>query len=123
MTLGEQLDDKVQNHVQALRNAGTPTGSSVVMAAGEGMIMAHDGTLLVQHGGHIEITKSWAMSKKFKERVENVVVLDCSPGPEQTTNTTVVDPHPTSDQTSSDQKHHLQHTVDWEIFAGKIFRR
>ena len=70
--LGEQLDSKVQNHVQALRNAGMPTGSSVVMAAGEGMIMAHDRTLLVQHGGHIEITKSWARSKEFKEEVEDV---------------------------------------------------
>ena len=95
--LGEQLDDKVQNHVQGLCNVGTPTGSSVVMAAGEGMIMAHDRTLLVQHGGHIEITKSWATEKKFKEEVENVVVLDCSPGPEQTTSTTVVDPWPTLD--------------------------
>ena len=105
--LGEQLDNKVQNHVQALRNAGTPTGSSVVMAAGEGVIRAHDRTLLVQHGGHIGITKSWAMSKEFKEEVEDVVVLDCSPGPEQTTST--IDPHPTSDRTSSDQKHHPQH--------------
>ena len=32
------------------------------MAAGEGLIKAHDRTMLVQHGGHIRITKSWAMS-------------------------------------------------------------
>ena len=32
------------------------------MAAGEGLIKAHDRTMLVQHGGHILITKSWAMS-------------------------------------------------------------
>ena len=38
--------------------------------------------------------------KKFKEEVEDVVVLDSSPGPEQTS-TTVVDPPPTLDQ-----KHH-----------------
>ena len=37
-----------------------------------------------------------------------MVVLDCSPGPEQTTSTTVVDPWPTLDQASSDQKHHPQ---------------
>lgn len=60
--LGEQLDGKVKNYVQALRSAGTPIGSSIVMAAGEGIVRAHDRTLLVQHGGHIQITKSWAMS-------------------------------------------------------------
>ena len=32
------------------------------MAAGEGMVRAHHRTTLVQHGGHIQITKAWAMS-------------------------------------------------------------
>ena len=40
--LGEQLDAKVKNYVQALRSAGTPIGSSIVMAAGEGTVRAHD---------------------------------------------------------------------------------
>ena len=60
--LGEELDSKVQNYVHALRSAGTPIGSNVMMAAGEGMVKAHDRTLLVQHGGHIRITKAWAIS-------------------------------------------------------------
>ena len=60
--LGEQLDSKVKNYITALRSAGTPIGSSVVMAVGEGMVRAHDRTLLVQHGGHIQITKAWALS-------------------------------------------------------------
>ena len=60
--LGEQLDAKVKEYVQALRSAGTPIGSSIVMAAGEGIVRAHDRTLLVQHGGHIQITKTWALS-------------------------------------------------------------
>ncbi len=60
--LGEELDGKVSKYVEALRSAGTPIGSSVVMAAGEGLVRAYDGTLLVDHGGHITITKSWAMS-------------------------------------------------------------
>ena len=33
MLLGEQLDAKVQSYVKALRSAGTPIGSSIVMAA------------------------------------------------------------------------------------------
>ena len=60
--IGNQLDAKVQEYVRALRNAGTPIGSSIVMAAGEGIVNAHDRTLLVEHGGHIQITKTWALS-------------------------------------------------------------
>ena len=60
--LGEILDAKVKKYIQALRSAGTPIGSSIVMAAGEGIVRAHDRTLLVQHGGHIQITKTWALS-------------------------------------------------------------
>ena len=60
--LGEELDEKVKTYVQVLRSNGAPIGSSVVMAVGLGMIRAHDRTLLVEHGGHIAITKAWAMS-------------------------------------------------------------
>ena len=60
--LGEELDAKVKNYVQVLRNTGTPIGSSIVMAVGEGMVRAHDRTMLVQHGRHIQITKAWALS-------------------------------------------------------------
>ena len=61
MMLGEQLDTKVKNYVITLQSAGTPIGSSIVMAVGEGIVNAHDRTMLVQHGGHIQITKAWAL--------------------------------------------------------------
>ena len=32
------------------------------MAVGEGIVTAHDRIMLVQHGGHIQITKAWALS-------------------------------------------------------------
>ena len=35
LMLGEQLDAKMKENVQALRNAGTPICSSIVMAAGK----------------------------------------------------------------------------------------
>ncbi len=60
--LGEQLDGRIQNYVKALRNAGTPIGSSVIMAAATGIVNSCDRTLLVEHGGHITFTKSWALS-------------------------------------------------------------
>ena len=60
--LGEQLDCKVQNYIKALHNAGTPIGSSVVMAAAKGLVRAHDRSLLVEHGGYIKISKFWDQS-------------------------------------------------------------
>ena len=37
-------------------------GSSIVIAAAEGIVTAHDRTLLVQYGGHINLTHNWALS-------------------------------------------------------------
>ena len=54
--LGKQLDSKIQNYIKALRNAGTPIGSSVVMAAAEGLVGATDRSLLVECGGHNAIS-------------------------------------------------------------------
>ena len=42
--LGE-LDKKVQAYVRALRDAGGSIGSSIVIAAAEGIVTAHDRTL------------------------------------------------------------------------------
>ena len=54
--LGAQVDAEVQSYVNALRSAGAPIGSSVVMAA------AHGHTTLVENGGHISMLKTWAIS-------------------------------------------------------------
>ena len=68
--LGEKLDGELKKYVHALRDAGTPIGSSVVMAAGEGIIRAHDRTLLLEHGGHMQPTKighyrrGWGLKRK-----------------------------------------------------------
>ena len=61
LLLGE-LDKKVQAYIQALRDAGGSIGSRIVIAAAEGIVLAHDRTLLVQHGGHIHLTRDWALS-------------------------------------------------------------
>ena len=79
--LGEELDDKLKNYVQALRINGAPIGSSIVMAAGEGLIKAHDRTMLVQLGGHLRITKSWAMSMlKRMGFVKHKATTNSTPG-------------------------------------------
>ena len=60
--LWEQLDAKVKNYVQALRSAGIPIGFGIVIAAGEGIVRAHNRTQLMQRGGHIQITKTRILS-------------------------------------------------------------
>ena len=62
LLLGPVLDKAVQNYISSMRIVGGVVNTSIVMAAAEGIIAAKDRGALVQHGGHIEITKSWAVS-------------------------------------------------------------
>ena len=61
LTLGE-IDEDVLRVIKALRKAGTPVNTGVVLAAAEGILVSRDRTLLAGHGGHIKLTKSWAAS-------------------------------------------------------------
>ena len=61
LLLGE-LDKDVQKYISALRDAGVAIGTKITIAAAEGIVMAHNRSLLVQHGGHIELTRDWALS-------------------------------------------------------------
>jgi len=60
LLLGEDLDAAVQEYVETQRAVGTAINSTVVMAAAEGIISVRDVSKLVEHGGHTDITKSWA---------------------------------------------------------------
>ena len=62
LLLGEELDAAVQEYVSSLRITGDIVNTVVVRAAAEGVISARDITKLASHGGHINITKGWAMS-------------------------------------------------------------
>ena len=61
LTLGD-LDPKVQQYIRALRQAGAPVGTTVIIAAAKGIVMSVDQTMLVENGGHIQMTKTWAQS-------------------------------------------------------------
>ena len=56
------IDAEVQEFIQALRKAGTPINTAVVLAAAEGIVISKDRSLLAEHGGHIKLTKSWVAS-------------------------------------------------------------
>ena len=62
LLLGENLDATVREFVESLRKVGGVVNTSIVMAAAEGIVAAKNPSLLVAHGGHIEITKGWVKS-------------------------------------------------------------
>ena len=62
LLLGADLDAAVQEYIQSLRMVGGVVNTLVVMAAAEGIVAVRDVSKLVSHGGHTEITKTWARS-------------------------------------------------------------
>ena len=60
--LGVELDGLVQEFVHNLRTAGGVVNTLVVMGAAEGIVAHRDISKLLSHGGHIEVTKTWAKS-------------------------------------------------------------
>ena len=57
-----KLDKDVQRYISTLRDTGVAIGTKITIAAAEGIVMAHNCSLLVQHGGYIELTHDWALS-------------------------------------------------------------
>ena len=51
------FDQEVQKYIRALRAAGTAISVPLVLAAAQGIIEAKDRTLLVEHGGSINLTR------------------------------------------------------------------
>lgn len=45
-----------------MRRVGAVVNSGIVIAAAKGIIGARKPELLVEHGGHIEVTKAWTKS-------------------------------------------------------------
>ena len=62
LLLGQNIDKAMQEYVEATRAAGGVINTAIVMAAAVGIVSSHDITALRSHGGHIEITKTWAES-------------------------------------------------------------
>ena len=60
--LGQVLDADVQEYVRSQRAVGGVINTAIVRACAEGIILARDRSVLVKYGGHIELTKAWAMS-------------------------------------------------------------
>ena len=62
LMLGKVFDTAVQDYVTAMRAVGGVVNTNICMAAAEGIVASRDQGLLAQHGGHIQITNTWARS-------------------------------------------------------------
>ena len=61
LLLGEKLDQAVQEYITNLRKVGRSVNSVIVLAAANdviGVIAAKDKSLLMEHGGHLVLTKA-----------------------------------------------------------------
>ena len=61
LMLGD-FDAQVQEYIVKLRGAGGVVNTAVVMAVMRGIVLSRDRTLLEEHGGHLRITKTLALS-------------------------------------------------------------
>ena len=62
LLLGVELDQAVQEYITSLRAIGGVVNTAIVIAAAEGIVSTRDASKLTSHGGHIEITSTWAKS-------------------------------------------------------------
>ena len=62
LVLGEKLDSDVQAYLRELRNNGGIINSTIVLAVGNGTLLAHDKTRHVDYGGDVNLTRHWAAS-------------------------------------------------------------
>ena len=60
--LGEKLDGFVQKYVLQVRERGGAINTAMVVAGAKGIIESLDKTRLVEYGGHVVLTRSWAKS-------------------------------------------------------------
>ena len=64
LLLGKELDDTIQEFIESLRKVGGVVNTSIVIAAATGVVSAKN-PLLVEHGGHIDISKGWVVFQMF----------------------------------------------------------
>ena len=60
LIIGEELDVQLQQYVKDVRKRRLAVNTSVVIAAGHGILMAHDANQLADNRGKIKLTDDWA---------------------------------------------------------------
>lgn len=62
LMLGDKLDDRVKMFVKNLRAAGGVVNTTIVVAAARGIVRAENRALLVENGGHLDVSRDYARS-------------------------------------------------------------
>ncbi len=62
LLIGSENDQKVQELVKSIRQAGGVINRSIVLSLGHGVISARDRSILKKYGGPVDLTRTWAES-------------------------------------------------------------
>lgn len=62
LLLGSDFDGKVQEYIRTLRAAGGVVNHHVCIATARGIVQGYNRMLLAENGGHIDLTRGWALS-------------------------------------------------------------
>ena len=57
---GEKMETEVKSFIKVACEKGTIVNSHTIMETARGVVISHDAKLLLESGGYINITKSWA---------------------------------------------------------------
>ena len=76
LLIGDELDTQVQEYVRHVRKRGLAINTSIVIAAGHGIVMNQDANQLSVAGGGIKLTDDWA--KNLLKRMGFVKRKACS---------------------------------------------
>lgn len=61
LLLGD-IDSRVQTYIKTIRKSGGAINSRIVMSAAKGLVLYYNPSLLKEKGGHIELSRNWALS-------------------------------------------------------------
>uniref|UniRef100_A0A1X7ULW5 Uncharacterized protein n=1 Tax=Amphimedon queenslandica TaxID=400682 RepID=A0A1X7ULW5_AMPQE len=62
LLIGEDWDKDIRTYITALRANGSVVNTSIVVAAGIGIVQSHDANLLACNGSPLELSRDWAKS-------------------------------------------------------------
>ena len=60
LLLGDEIDKKVQKYLRALRDNAGSVSIDIVIAAAKGIVMKTNKHMLIEYGGHVDLSKNWA---------------------------------------------------------------
>ena len=60
LLLGEELEWKIQLYLRAIQESGRAVNTAIVLGAARGIKLKLNRTMLVENGGHVDLSNGWA---------------------------------------------------------------